>query len=243
MWQPGAGRIVPTSCRRRNDERCAAASDDLQACSVRGGPGADNGFHVVNRLGARIRMKEETIEWVRRHAELIGVAFMVLGGVVAAFVAALVFPNVGKTAIAVGVAVSVLAFAAFFVWARFPVARIQSSTTGIPTLTIGQQLRRTRALFQRIVTFVLIAWVVGVTLLAPNLTAAERNGLAMVGALVLSFVGWLLVRNRLRCPRCGTDFKKERITKLGRWSMDTRGTADLWDACPRCGANFNEPYR
>jgi hypothetical protein len=188
-------------------------------------------------------MKEETREWIRSHAELIGVAFMVLVGVVAAFIAAFLFPNVGKAVVTAGVAVSLLAFAGFYGWARFPMAPRTSSITGIPTLTIGEQLKRTHALFQRIMLLIGVAWCVGITLLAPNLTAAQRNGFAIVGGLVLAFVGWLLVRNRLLCPRCGTDFKKDRIAKLGRWSLDTRGTTELWDACPHCGVSFNEPHR
>jgi ribosomal protein S27AE len=188
-------------------------------------------------------MKEETREWIRRRAELIGVASMVVGSVVAALVATLLFPNVGKTVVSAGVAVSVLAFAVFYAWARFPMAPRESSRTGIPTVTIGGQLKRTQALFQRIMLPALVAWCVGVTLMSPNLTSAKRNGLAIVGSLVMFVAGWLLVRNHLRCPRCGTDFKKERFVKLGRWSMDTRGVTELWDACPRCGVSFNEPYR
>lgn len=188
-------------------------------------------------------MKEETRERIRSHAELIGVAFMVVAGLVAAFIASFLFPNVAKTVVTAGVVVSMLAFAGFYGWSRFPMAPGNSSITGVPIPTIGEQLKRTHALFQRIMLLVGVAWCVGVTLLVPSLTAAKRNGIAIVGGLVLLLVGWLLVRNWLLCPRCGTDFKKDRIAKLGRWSLDTRGTTELWDACPHCGVSFSEPYR
>jgi hypothetical protein len=161
---------------------------------------------------------------------------------VTALTAALLFPNVGKTVVRAAVAVSMVAFAGFYGWARFPTAPRKSSITGIPILTIGEQLKRTHALFQRIMLLVGVSWCVGVTFLGPNLTVSKRNGFAIVGGLVLVLVGWLLVRNRLRCPRCGTDFKKDRIAKLGRWSLDARGTTELWDACPHCGVSFDEPY-
>jgi hypothetical protein len=176
-------------------------------------------------------MKEETRERIRSHAELIGVAFMVIAGLVAAFIASFLFPNVAKTVVTAGVAVSVLAFAGFYEWARFSMAPGKSA------------IARTHALFQRIILLVVVAWCVGVTLLVPNVTAAKRNGIAIVGGSMLFLVGWLRVRNWLLCPRCGTDFKKDRIAKLGRWSLDTRGTTELWDACPHCGVSFNEPYR
>ena len=187
-------------------------------------------------------MKEETRDRIRSHAELIGVAFMLVAELVAAFIASFLFPNVAKTVVAAGVAVSTLAFAGFYGWTRFPIAPGKSSI-GIPIPTIGEQLKRTHALFQRIMLLVEVAWCVGVTLLVPNLTAAKRNGIAIVGGSMLFLVGWLLVRNWLLCPRCGTDFKKDRVAELGRWSLDTRGTTELWDACPNCGVSFNEPYR
>jgi rubredoxin len=52
----------------------------------------------------------------------------------------------------------------------------------------------------------------------------------------------LFIRNRLCCPRCGTDFRQERFAKLGRWSMDPRGAEELWESCPQCGVSFDEPY-
>jgi len=188
-------------------------------------------------------MKEDTREWIRNRAGLIGVALMVLWGVLAAVVATFLPPTASRTIVKASAAVSVLGFAAFYAWAQFPMAPRKQSTIGNSTPTIGEQLKRTTALFQRTVMLVAVAWCVGVTLLAPNLPAAKRNGFAIIGGMVLFLAGWLLVRSRLRCPRCGTDFKKERIAKLGRWSMDTRQSTELWDACPHCGVSFNEPYR
>ena len=188
-------------------------------------------------------MKEETRERIRSHAELIGVAFIVIVGLIAAFIATFFFPSVAKTVVTAVVAVSMLAFAGFYGWARFPMVPWKFAIAAIQIPIIGEQLKRTHAFFQRIMLIVLVAWCVGVTLLVPNLAAAKRNGIAIGGGLMLFLVGWLLVCNWLLCPRCGTDFKKDRIAKLGRWSLDTRGTTELWDACPHCGVSFNEPYR
>lgn len=186
-------------------------------------------------------MKETTRAWIRKYAEIIGIGLMLLGGILTAFVAALLFPSAGKTVMASCVGVLVLVFAVFYAWARFPMP--PNLFSKVSTLTISGQLRRTQAFFQRVMLVVLVAWCVAVTLLVPKLTATQRNGAAIVGSLVLSFVGSLFVRNRLRCPRCGTNFKKERIAKLGRWSMDFRGSTELWEACPHCGVSFNESYR
>jgi len=188
-------------------------------------------------------MKLQARGWARSHALLVGAALLFLGGTATAVIAALFFPHSGKVVINIGVAVLMLAFAAFYAWARFPISPRPLIAIGISTLSIGEQLSRTRALFQRIMVVSLVAWCLGVTLLGSHLTAAKRNGFVIAGAVLLSLAGGLLVRNRLRCPRCGTDFRKERIAKLGRWSMDTRRSTEIWDACPHCGVSFKEPYR
>ena len=64
--------------------------------------------------------------------------------------------------------------------------------------------------------------------------------MTIAGLIVLEIVE-LFVKKRIRCPRCGTDFRKERLAKVGRWSLDLRMAADLWDACPHCGVSFNDP--
>jgi uncharacterized C2H2 Zn-finger protein len=84
------------------------------------------------------------------------------------------------------------------------------------------------------------AWVAVVTLFVTDISKIEQQTLAVGGCLTLFLIAWLFVRNKLRCPRCGSDFRKERIAKLGRFSLDTRGAADLWDACPHCGVSFND---
>jgi ribosomal protein S27AE len=206
-------------------------------------PVADSRIWVFQKRVPLAAIKEETRAWIRNRAGFIRVGFMLLGGILTAFVAVFLSPSASKTLLAAGVGVLMLAFAAFFAWARFPMPPRKASINGIPTLTISEQLKRTHALFQRIMLVVLVTWCVAVTLSAPKLTALQRNGTAAGGGLVLFVAGWLLVRYRLRCPRCGTDFRKERIAKLGRWSMDTRGTTELWEECPHCGVSFNGPYR
>lgn len=179
-------------------------------------------------------MGEATREWIRRHHHFIGVSL----GLFVAVIGILIFPH----HIAATVAVVSVLIAVFVAWARSPLARVKPSVAGIPGLTIGGHFKRTNAYFVRIMVPVTAAWVVVITLFLTGLSNYQRQGLAIGGAVMLSVVGALLLRNRLRCPRCGSDFRKERIAKLGRWSFDTRGTADLWDACPHCGVSFNDPW-
>jgi len=70
----------------------------------------------------------------------------------------------------------------------------------------------------------------------PLLAVVVITGLGIGFALRL-ITGWLF-----RCPRCCTDFEEERIKLLGRGSRDRRMYWVLWDACPRCGISFNDPW-
>jgi uncharacterized C2H2 Zn-finger protein len=169
------------------------------------------------------------------HAGLIGGVFMFVALVIAALVfTALALP---KSYIGAATAAVFTAFALFFAWARTPLLRSKSATqTGAPT--IREHIKRTRAYFQRILVPAVVLWCVGLTFYKAGLTKLQQQGLAGAGGLVLLWIVWLFVRNRFRCPRCGTDFRQERIAKLGRWSTDPRGAEDLWDSCPHCGVSF-----
>jgi hypothetical protein len=177
---------------------------------------------------------EKHREWVRRHHIPIGIGL----ALVFMFFGVVLFPH-SPSEVAAVIAVLI---GVFITWVRFPLARLKLSAAGTPSISIRDRLRRTNALFQRVMVPVLIAWVVGVTLFATDIPKSQRQPLLYGGALLIALIGGLYIRGKLRCPQCGTDFRKERIAKLGRWSFDTRMTTDLWDACPRCGVSFDEPY-
>jgi hypothetical protein len=132
---------------------------------------------------------------------------------------------------------------AFYAWARTPLNPFESPVAGLPGLTIREHFKRTTALFVRITVPIAGAWVAAFTLLGTDMTKAHRQALSIGGGVAVVLIASLFIRNRLRCPRCGTDFREARLEKLGRWSFDRRGSADLWDACPGCGVGFDEPYR
>jgi hypothetical protein len=189
-------------------------------------------------------MKDTTADWIRRHEQLVGWAVffpsMIFAVILVVF---LVPPESRDFAVRAVMAVCLVSFAAFYAWVRSPLTRLKSATAGIPVLTIGDHFKRTSAYHVRIMTPVLAAWIAGVLLFGAGLPKRQQQALAIGGGLVLSIPGWMFIRNQLRCPRCGTDFKRERFAKLGRWSFDTRGAAELWDACPHCGVSFNDPWR
>ena len=144
-----------------------------------------------------------------------------------------------------GVAVAVLcvAFMAFYAWAITPLKRPEARIAGVPGLTIREHLNRTSALFVRLMIPIAGAWVAAIMLFGTDMTKAHQQAMSVGGGVVGILIGSLFIRNRLRCPRCGSDFRKERFAKLGRWSFDSRAIADLWDACPHCGVSFDELYR
>jgi uncharacterized C2H2 Zn-finger protein len=90
-----------------------------------------------------------------------------------------------------------------------------------------------------------MAWIATFVLIGTGFPLMQGQALGIGGFAVLfavmSLIVWLVIRSRLRCPRCEADFRAERVAKLGRWSMDTRGMTELWNACPRCGVSFNDP--
>jgi hypothetical protein len=129
---------------------------------------------------------------------------------------------------------------AFFAWVQTPFTPVKSAGGGISVLTIGERLKRTNAYFVRIFVAVVMVWIAAVTVFVTGLP--QQTAVAMGGSVPFLILWRRVVRRQLRCPRCSTDFRKERIAELGRWSTDPRGPAELWDACPRCGVSFNDPW-
>jgi ribosomal protein S27AE len=179
-------------------------------------------------------MGQNLSQWIRHHVRRVAIGLAVVGMTVGA----VFFPHSGRGTLTV----TVLTLALMVAWAQTPLPRPKSLTAGIPPLTIRDHLKRTNAVFVRIMVPLLCGWIVVVTLFLTDIPKPQRQAWAIGGGVVLAFIGSMFIRARLRCPRCGSDFRKERITQLGRWSFDTRTTTDLWDACPRCGVSFDEPY-
>lgn len=189
-------------------------------------------------------MRETTLEWVRRHERLSAMVLLLPPMLIACILVGLLVPARSQH-FATRACVSVFAVlcAAFVAWARTPLAPLKSGS-GMPTVTIGEHFQRTRAYFTRTIVPVLAAWIAGSTLLfGEGLSKMQQHVLAIGGGLVLFLIGLPFLIRRLRCPRCGTNFRKERFAKLGRWSMDSRGVTELWDACPHCGISFNDPWQ
>jgi MFS family permease len=187
--------------------------------------------------------KETTLDWVRRHATTIGLAFFVLGTIFTAVLSAIFAPHSGHRAMSVAVVVLFVVFTAFYAWAITPLKRSEARMAGSPGVTIREHFKRTNALFVRIVVPIAGAWVGAIMLFGTGMTKAHQQALSVGGGVVGVLIGSLMIRNRLRCPRCGSNFRKERLAKLGRWPFDSRDTADLWDVCPHCGVSFDELYR
>jgi hypothetical protein len=179
-------------------------------------------------------MKDTTRDFLQRYARPIGVVFVLVG----VTVAGLLLPFSYARAV---LGLLVVAFAVFFVWVRTPLPRV-SSATQAPRPTIREHLKRTRAYLQRITIPVAAAWCVGVAIYATGMSKPEQQALGVGGGAIVLLMGWLFVRNQLRCPRCGTDFVKERAAEVGRLTFDPRAPEDLWDSCPRCGVSFNDPW-
>jgi peptidoglycan/LPS O-acetylase OafA/YrhL len=172
---------------------------------------------------------------------LVSIALFLVAAVVAAFVG--VFSgHTSKQDVQVGTAVLCVAFAVFFIWARTLLPSIDPSRLSrVPT--IAEHFKRTRVLSLRVVVPVVVLWIVLIDFIPLQLSKGEQSALAIGGGAVLGLLGSILMAAKLRCPRCGTNFKKERIAELGRRSFDTRGTEDIWNSCPHCGVSFDEPWQ
>jgi len=124
-------------------------------------------------------------------------------------------------------------------WVIHTVLEMKSAPAGA-ALTIAEHLKRTKTYSELIEFPLMVLWPLAVWLFVTSQDLGEY--LVVFGLSVPPAIGWLFVKCHLRCPRCGTDFRKERTAKLGRWSGDTRGTETLWDACPRCGVSFSDSW-
>ncbi len=127
------------------------------------------------------------------------------------------------------------------VWNRFPLAP-QGRPAATGPLTIRLRLKRSHAILQRTVVCVDALWCIAVTIYFAQLTTLQQYGLAIGGSVVLAAAASFYVAGQLRCPRCGTNFKRARIAEVGRWSADTRAAEERWERCPNCGVSFDEPH-
>jgi hypothetical protein len=179
-------------------------------------------------------VSDSTRNFVGRYPRIVAGSCLFVGGVLAA-----VFVPRSLQRLVIGT--MIVAFGLVYVWT---ITTLPPRPLAVPgkTLTIRDQLKRNRTLYMRTFVPVALAWVVAVTLFHAPLPKWQEQGLCVGGVLVVAVVGFLLVKNGLKCPRCGSTFGKERIAKLGRWTMDTRGPEELWDACPHCGVSFDEPW-
>jgi hypothetical protein len=187
--------------------------------------------------------KETTLDWIRRHAITIGLSFLFLGTILTAGFSAFFAPQSGHRPMRATVAVLCVAFMAFYAWATTALKRSESPVAGVPGLTIREHLKRTTALFVRITVPLVGAWAAALSFFGTDMAKAHRQALGIGGGVATVLIASRLFRNRRRCPRCGSDFRKARFAKLGRWSFDSRGSADLWDACPDCAVSLDELYR
>jgi DNA-directed RNA polymerase subunit RPC12/RpoP len=130
----------------------------------------------------------------------------------------------------------------FVAWVRTPLTRPKPTAGGVPLVTITERFKRTEAYFVRLVVPIVAGWVAVLTLVPLGIPKLQQQALAIGGGVLLLAISALLLRHQYRCPRCGTDFNKERIAKFGRRWMDARCPADLWETCPHCGVSFNDPW-
>jgi len=177
---------------------------------------------------------DSTGNFIKRHPRIVGGVGLSVGCVLAAIFVPRSLQNLALGAM-------IVAFGMLYVWS---ITTLPPRPLAAPSkaLTIRDQLKRNRTLYMRSVVPVAIAWIAAITLYHAPLPKWQEQGLAIGGALVVVLVGSLLVKNGLKCPHCACNFGKERIAKLGRWSMDTRGAEEIWDSCPRCSVSFDEPY-
>jgi rubredoxin len=177
-------------------------------------------------------MNDAPFEYFKRHPKAAGVMFVGL------VVSTLVLPRWAMPWI---IGTYLVAFGTHYAWTSTTLPKGTQTALGA-TFTIGDHLRRTRALYMRILLPIIIAWVAVTTFYPPTLTKDQRMLVGVAGGTLIAFLGFVMIKDKFKCPRCGSNFRKERIEKLGRFSTDKRGAEDLWDACPSCGVSFKEPY-
>lgn len=182
-------------------------------------------------------------EWVRRHCQLVGAALLLPVWVtVSVLIFFLVPPASRDLAMRAGMAVSTVLLSTFYAWVWSPLPPVGPKPAGVPALSIREHFGRTWAYYVRITIPVMVSWLMAVMLFLPLLPKVEEYALAGAGAVAIQMLGYRLARKQLRCPRCGSNFKKERHARLGRWSRDSRMPWELWDACPHCSVSFDDPW-
>jgi hypothetical protein len=120
------------------------------------------------------------------------------------------------------------------------------------TVTIREHFRRR---FNRIkYGFTVVAIVLAGVLVwrYPHQTPEQYLTYGVVLGIPLALVLRWLLRGRFLCPRCGTDLQKLRVEQrrqarrergqLGYFNVDAQPFYETWDACPRCGCSFDDPY-
>jgi hypothetical protein len=177
-------------------------------------------------------MHETPFEYIKRHPKVAGGMFVAL------IVSIVVLP---RWAMPWVTGTYLVVFGSHYAWTITTLPKGTQTPLG-KKFTIGDHLRRTRALYTRILLPIILAWIAVTTSYPPTLTKDQRMLLGVAGGTLIAILGFAFIKDKLKCPRCGSNFRKERIEVLGRFSTDARGAEDLWDACPSCGVSFKEPY-
>lgn len=180
-------------------------------------------------------MRSATLQWLWRHREATG---HVLLFIVALAGAILLPKRLGEVAAFCGVLA-----AAGVIWARTPLKPLKSP----PHESIREHCLRVRAWWLRIVVPVLAAWMAAVDLYVTGLTGSDKQMLALGGVVAGAVIAWVVfLKDRLRCPRCGTYLAQQRAARLRLLELFASYTGlrreEGRDACPVCRVSFEEPW-
>jgi hypothetical protein len=179
-------------------------------------------------------MKDTTREWLIRREKPIAVTFVVLVGIVAAIA-------LPKEYMKYVIACIIVAIGVFVSWTRTQPAPTIANPQISPS--IREHMLRVHVWYVRTTVVLCIGWIAAAQVVwSSNAERGKFYLVGLAGALVITLLASLIARPYLRCPQCRTNFRKERIAKLGRFSRDPRSAAELWDSCPQCGISFDTPY-